>query len=180
MDAKRSEYIHKINYLTFETDSVYHQASLRLGVSDCVSMILYTLYDLGEECLLSDLYKKSGTSKQTVNSALRKLETEDILFLKQHTGRAKKVCLTEKGREYTRQTAGRLFFDPQKCAVKHAAYARVGIPLGLCAAADVLKTHSGLYRIVKPMLEPLCRVGELRQLLYGAALQYGRHGAVEP
>ena len=76
MDAKRSEYIHKINYLTFETDSVYHQASLRLGVSDCVSMILYTLYDLGEECLLSDLYKKSGTSKQTVNSALRKLEAE--------------------------------------------------------------------------------------------------------
>ena len=109
MDAKRSEDIHKINYLTFETDSVYHQASLRLGVSDCVSMILYTLYDLGEECLLSDLYKKSGTSKQTVNSALRKLETEGILFLKQHTGRAKKVCLTEKGREYTRQTAGRLF-----------------------------------------------------------------------
>ena len=109
MDAKRSEYIHKINYLTFETDSVYHQASLRLGVSDCVSMILYTLYDLGEECLLSDLYKKNGTSKQTVNSALRKLESEGVLFLKQHTGRAKKVCLTEKGREYTQQTAGRLF-----------------------------------------------------------------------
>ena len=109
MDAKRSEYIHKINYLTFETDSVYHQASLRLGVSDCVSMILYTLYDLGEECLLSDLYKKSGTSKQTVNSALKKLVAEGYLALSSGADqRSKLVQLTPKGEQLACERVDRI------------------------------------------------------------------------
>lgn len=109
MDAKRSEYIHKINYLTSETEAAYHQASLRLGISDSISIILYTVYDLGEGCLLSELYKKSGVSKQTVSSALRKLEQEEILYLTQDKGRAKRVALTPKGREFVKTTAGRLF-----------------------------------------------------------------------
>ena len=109
MDATRSEYIHKINYLASEVEAAYHQASLRLGISDSISIILYTVYDLGEGCLLRELYKKSGASKQTVSSALRKLEQEEILYLTQDKGRAKRVALTPKGREFVKTTAGRLF-----------------------------------------------------------------------
>lgn len=70
---------------------------------------MYALHEAGNECLLSDIYKESGISKQTVNSAIRSLEADGILYLEQHIGRAKKVVLTEKGKEYAMQTAARLY-----------------------------------------------------------------------
>ncbi len=106
---QREKFIHQINYLTSEMDAVYHRASLKLGISDSVSLILYTIYDAGGSCLLSEIYKKSGISKQTVSSALRGLEGKGVLVLEQYKGRAKKVVLTEAGREYAARTAGRLF-----------------------------------------------------------------------
>lgn len=98
----------KINYLCSEIDSLYHQASLKLGISDSVSIILYTVHDEGGSCLLSDIYKKSGISKQTVNSAIRGLEADGIIYLEQHTGRAKRVVLTDRGKTFTKKTVGRL------------------------------------------------------------------------
>lgn len=109
MNQHRLNDIHQINYLTAEMNSLYHQASLKLGITDSVSIVLYTIYDRGEPCLLSDVYKQTGISKQTVNSAIRGLEAADILYLEQHTGRAKKIVLTEKGRAYVKETVARLF-----------------------------------------------------------------------
>lgn len=101
--------IHRINNLISETDALYHQAALKIGIADSVMCVLYTIYDNGESCLLSDIYKQSGISKQTVNSAIRKLETEEIVFLEQYNGKAKRVLLTDKGKDYVKQTAGRLY-----------------------------------------------------------------------
>jgi DNA-binding MarR family transcriptional regulator len=109
MNQKRFDEIHRINYLTYEMQALYHQASLKLGITDSVSIVLYTICDTGENCLLSDIYKKSGISKQTVNSAIRGLEADDILYLKQHTGRAKKIILTEKGKDYVNKTVAKLY-----------------------------------------------------------------------
>ena len=100
--------INKINYLSSELEAVYHQASLKLGISDSVSIVFYTVHDSGESCLLSDIYKKSGISKQTVYSAIRGLEADNILYLEQHTGRAKRVVLTDKGKSFVKETAGKL------------------------------------------------------------------------
>lgn len=108
MQPQRLNEIHRINYLTSEMDSIYHQASLRLGISDSVSIILYTIQDKGESCLLSDVYKSSGVSRQTVNSAIRRLEADGVLYLEPYAGRAKKIVLTNKGRDYIRQTVARL------------------------------------------------------------------------
>lgn len=101
--------IHRINYLCSELESLYHQCSLKLGISDSVSLVLYSIYDVGAECLLSDIYKNSGISKQTINSAIRCLEANGILRLEQHTGRSKKVVLTEKGKDYAEETVARLY-----------------------------------------------------------------------
>lgn len=108
MEMKAFEKLHRINYLTAETDALYHQASLRLGISDSAMRALYTIYDNGESCMLSDIYKQSGISKQTVNSAIRKLEDDEILYLEHCGGRGKKVFLTEKGKLYIQETAARL------------------------------------------------------------------------
>lgn len=100
--------IHRINYLTTEIQSLYHQSSLKMGISDSVSIVLYALYDSGCECLLSEIYQNSGVSKQTINSAIRALEADGMLYLERHNGRAKKVILTDRGIAYANQTAARL------------------------------------------------------------------------
>lgn len=100
--------IRRINYLASEMDALYHQASLKLGISDSVSIVLYTIYDVGEGCLLSDIYKRSGVSKQTVNSAMRRLEADGMLYLEPYTGRSKRIALTDNGRAYLQRTAARL------------------------------------------------------------------------
>lgn len=109
MEQHISDKIHKINCLISEIDALYHQAAVKLKVSDSVLQILYTIHDRGESCLLSDICRQSGLSKQTVNSSMRKLEEQEILFLEPYRGKSKKVVLTEKGRDYLRNTAERLY-----------------------------------------------------------------------
>lgn len=94
----------EFNYLTNEIDAVYHEAALRFGLSDSAMLILYTVCQNGRDCLLNDITRLSGISKQTVNSALRKLERENILYLEALSGRKKKICLTEKGIALTKST----------------------------------------------------------------------------
>lgn len=109
MNKTRMDYIHRLNYLNYEMDSIYHRSSLKFKISDSVSLVLYTIYDSGEECLLSEIYKKSGISRQTVNSAIRGLEKDDILHLRPVDGKSKKVVLTDKGRTMVKNTSARLF-----------------------------------------------------------------------
>ena len=109
MDTALFNKLHKINYLAAELDALYHQAALKLGMPDSVMCVLYAIHDNGEKCLLSEIYKQSGVSRQTVNSAVRKLEREGIVYLEKYKGRAKMVCLTEQGRQYADRTIVRLF-----------------------------------------------------------------------
>ena len=108
MFNKFHDRIYRINCLTEDIDSLYHQAALKLGVSDSALFILYMTYVNGEKCLLYDIYKLSGISKQTINSAIRKLENEEIVYLEKHNGKTKMVCLTEKGISFAEQTSAKL------------------------------------------------------------------------
>lgn len=100
--------VFRINCLMEDIDSLYHQAAFKLGVSDSVLFILYMVHTHGGTCLLHDIYRLSGISKQTINSAIRKLEHEGIVYLEKHSGKEKMVCLTEKGQSYANQTAAKL------------------------------------------------------------------------
>lgn len=109
MSDKLYDTIFRINCLSEDINSLYHQAALKLGVPDSVLFVLYMIYTNGGQCLLSDIYKSYGISKQTINSAIRKLEGEDIVFLEKHNGKAKTVCLTENGKPYINENAAKLF-----------------------------------------------------------------------
>lgn len=74
--ANSGSVIRRFNHLLGELDAVYHDLSFRLGMSDSVSKILYTICDAGTSCPLHLICQRTGLSKQTVNSALRKLERE--------------------------------------------------------------------------------------------------------
>lgn len=108
MATYSSKHLKHYNNLVSEIELTYHEASKKLGVSDSVCKILYTLCNGGEEYPLSKICKESGLSKQTVNSALRQLENEDLIKLKAADGKSKIVCLTEKGKVYVKNNALRI------------------------------------------------------------------------
>lgn len=96
--------IQMFNHLWNGIDAAYHEAALKLGLSDSAMLILYTICNNGEDCMLSDITRLSGISKQTVNSALRKLEADDIVYSELVGSRKKKICLTETGKEFAKNT----------------------------------------------------------------------------
>lgn len=100
--------LNRINYLTNEIDAVYHKAARKLHLSDSALLVLYTICNHGDGCLLHDICRLSGASKQTINSALRKLEAESIVYLETFEGKKKKVYLTEEGKKIAENTALRL------------------------------------------------------------------------
>ena len=57
-----SKEMNRYNYLVSEIDSVYHEAALRLGLSDSALNILYAICDNGEGCLLQDISFYTGMS----------------------------------------------------------------------------------------------------------------------
>ncbi len=96
----------KFDLLVSGIDMAYHDAALKLGLSDSAMLILYTVFINGGECLLSDI--TSGVSKQTINSALRKLEADQVIRSELFKGRKKKVYLTEKGKQFATDTVLRV------------------------------------------------------------------------
>lgn len=114
----RSPALRRFNSLLNETDQVYHEAALAMGLSDSAMWVLYALWE-GEGSLpLRQLCGTCGLTKQTVNSALRKLEGAGALYLEPLTPREKRVALTEAGRSLAAETAGRVM------AAENAVYAR--------------------------------------------------------
>lgn len=111
LDMKKTYYdkMHRANYLFNDLEMLYHQAARKLGVTDSVLCVLYVIHEKGEPCLLHDVCMESGISKQTINSAIRKMEKEGILYLESCKGKAKQICLTDKGRIYVKETAARVF-----------------------------------------------------------------------
>ena len=103
-----SKVMKRYNYLLGELNAVYHEMSLKLGLSDSAMIVLYTICDSGSSCPLRDICLRSGLSKQTVNSALRKLEAEGVVYLEPVSARSKSVCLTEAGQALAAETAGRI------------------------------------------------------------------------
>ena len=95
----------RLNELHSQTDAVYHEMSLKLGLSDSAISILYILCEQGDPCPLKTVYRCAFSSKQTVHSSLRKLEAEGFLRLEGEGPRDKQVCLTEAGKTLASRTA---------------------------------------------------------------------------
>ena len=108
MDGMSKE-LRRFNYLMGEIDAAYHEAALNLGLSDSAMRILYVLCGCGSfRCSLREVCLCSGPSKQTVNSALRKLEGEGLAFLEPIGTKGKDVCLTDAGQALAEGTVARL------------------------------------------------------------------------
>lgn len=109
MEKDLKNKIHRINCLFSDIDAAYHQAAVKSGVSDSTFFIFYMLYINEGKCLLNDIYRLSGISKQTINSAVRKLENENTVYLENLNGKAKMLCATKKGKPYIDSIAAKVY-----------------------------------------------------------------------
>lgn len=98
----------KHNQLINELQATYHDSSVKMGISDSVSLILYALCDGDGSCPLNDICRYTSLSKQTVNSAIRNLEKQNIVYLESINGKSKMVYLTEEGKEFANKTVMKL------------------------------------------------------------------------
>lgn len=89
----------RLNQINKAMNDGYHEASVRHGVNDSTFDILYSIYELGDGCLQRDICKVSYLAKQTVHSAIRKLEQDGMICMEPGKGRQMHIRLTEKGRE---------------------------------------------------------------------------------
>lgn len=108
MINKYMDRIHRINCAFSDTSSLYHQAAQKFGLSDSAMFVLYMLHYKGGSCLLNDVCKELGIRKQTLNSTIRNLEADGVVYLEQGKGKTKVLCLTEEGKSVAKRTGGRL------------------------------------------------------------------------
>ena len=95
--------VRRYNYMISEINAIYHDLAVRTGLSDSAQSVLYAICESGEKCLQSDIYKQTDVSRQTINTAIRRLEKDGLVYLEQGQGRNTIVCLTEAGRAFTNQ-----------------------------------------------------------------------------
>ena len=88
-ENKMSPALSMFNHIYKEFNEIYHEATLKMGLSDSAFDILYSIVDLG---------KYSCLSKQTVNSSIKKMANLNYLTFKPGKGRVMQIFLTDKGR----------------------------------------------------------------------------------
>lgn len=98
----------EFNSLQSQIVCAYHDAAVKLGVSDTELDILYVMNTQDGECNQSALYKLTGITKSTINSALHKMEKRGLVALKAGAGRNVAVTLTDEGRRFSDSTLSRI------------------------------------------------------------------------
>lgn len=113
------KYILAYNQLLKECDTVYHTAAASSGVSDCAFWIMYALQDTEHVCTQSEIGDNAYMPRQTVNSALKKLERDGYLTLQRIEGRVSKtIHLTAQGHNFVqRYIAPVMAAEERACAL---------------------------------------------------------------
>lgn len=99
----------EFNGIWQQLSALYRRRALEYGISEGVMWVLYSLTLEGGKMMQRDLCLLTGLPKQTVHSALKKLEGEG--YIVQESGedhRTKWVLLTVSGHELAERTAGDL------------------------------------------------------------------------
>lgn len=97
------------NTIFKESDALYRRAAKVLGISECAFWILYTIRTEEKAVTQKDICGMLYHPKQTVNSALKKLESEGYIVLSERDSRrSKSLELTAAGEVLAEKTADRV------------------------------------------------------------------------
>lgn len=110
-----TNWLSEYNGIFKETDEIYHNIAKTLGLSDCAFWILYSLRTEGDALTQSEICNTFYQPKQTVNSALKKLEQNGYIELLERSDRRRKqIRLTQKGITLAEETVDRVIGVEQK------------------------------------------------------------------
>lgn len=110
IEKRLSEY----NDIMKENDNIYRDIAKKFGLSECAFWILYFLRTDKNALTQSDIRSSMYQSKQTVNSALKNLETNGYIeLIHVNDQRSKQINLTEKGMELAERTADKIIIAEQ-------------------------------------------------------------------
>ena len=109
MEQDAKQMLLEYNRETKRLDDLYRCAAKQCGISECAFWILYTLRAEERQFTQAEICEFLIEPKQTVNSALKKLEAEGYLSLSAGADqRSKRVCLTEKGERFVKAHVDRV------------------------------------------------------------------------
>ena len=94
----------ELNRLNKAVSELYHALCVQIGMSDSVFDIFYAIAALGDGCCQRDICDYAFTSKQTIHSAIHKLEKEGLLSFSPGKGREMLIYLTPAGEQFMRET----------------------------------------------------------------------------
>ncbi len=102
---KKSIKLNEFNNILKENEGIYRDIARVVGLSDSTFWILYALRDVNSGLTQSEICNELYQPKQTINSALKKMEVEGYIELSSTADRRKKqVYLTEQGVELAMKT----------------------------------------------------------------------------
>ena len=104
-DDGSSNLIKEFNQLLKKMDNVYDKLAKSSGISDTAFWIIYTIKNEKETYKQKDLCVMWSYSKQTINSALKKLEEQNIIKLVSvpENKKDKKIILTDYGEQIAKE-----------------------------------------------------------------------------
>ncbi|MBE5040151.1 MarR family winged helix-turn-helix transcriptional regulator [Ructibacterium gallinarum] len=94
------------NSIYKENDQLYHHLARHFGLSDCAFWILYILRETEKIYTQKEICNLLFLSKQTVNSALKKLEKNGYIVLSsnENNKKNKQILLTQTGEKLMQNT----------------------------------------------------------------------------
>ena len=105
MKNNSSQRMLELNEVMKENNDLYSNLAKKFKMSDCMLWILYILREENKVLTQSDICNMMYMPKQTVNSSLKKMESEGYIeLLNINDKRSKQVCLTEKGVDLANNT----------------------------------------------------------------------------
>lgn len=115
------------NSLYKDMDEVYHTLARHYGLSDCALWILYILRESEDIPTQNKMCEQLSLSKQTVNSALKKLEKEGYIKLEHQEGnqKSKLVFLTARGELFAQKTIDNVLLMEQTAFGQFTAQERI-------------------------------------------------------
>lgn len=97
--------IQRFNRINDEINYLYHKASHKMGLADSEMIILYLLHDY-EQLTQSDIINRTGMTKQTVNSAIVRMEKDGWIQLGKRTQHRKIISFTVLGKQIVQEVLG--------------------------------------------------------------------------
>ena len=143
-------------FIKKQIDALYSELARRSGLSDCAFWLLYSLRDTEGICRQKDICGQWTLSKQTVNSALKRLESQGLIILEPEAGNAKskRILLTDKGDRFAEQHIDQVFELEQR--VLHR--------MGEAAVEAMLDTNRCYLELFREEIHDRSGVDEKKQL----------------